>query len=454
MKKLERFFLSVLSFLDRILITPITKIIINLSGFIKDNGKGLERFVNKKETLIVLSLIFALAAFAVIEHNSNMIINNSAEILYNQPVSAEYNEEAYVIEGLPEFVDVTMVGQRAKLYLAKQHASNLKISVDLRDLSVGKHRVALKINQGVSNIDYKIDPSTATIVVYEKVSETRELNYDILHRDSLDSKLVIKNIDLSRNDCIIKGAEYKISSVATVKALVDINNIANPKAGTLTLKNIPLIAYDASGNIVDVEIVPGTVDANIEISSPSKTIPVKVVPVGELAFGKSIKSMESSLPTITVYGDQDVLDSLEYVPINVDVSGLSTNKEFNLNIEKPSGIRDMSSKTINVKIIIDDEITREFSGIQVTTINLDTSKYSAQAGSREDSTVTVIVKGSAEVVNAITEKDISAVVDLQGYNAPGDYDVEVKVNGTDVKASYESKTKKVKISIKRLENRD
>lgn len=446
MKKISKLFSGISSTIDKIIITPVTKLFLKIGDIIKDNGKGFERFLNNKQMLIILSLVFAFVVFVVVERNSNMIINNSAEILYNQPVTAEYNEEAYVIEGLPETVDVTLIGKKANLYLAKQYASNLKISADIRDLAPGKHKVTLKANQGVSSIDYKIDPSTATIVVYEKVSETRELDYDVLHRDALDSKLVISNIDLSRNDCIIKGAEYKLATVATVKALVDINNINNPKEGTVTLKDVPLIAYDANGNIVNVEIVPSKVDANIEIKSPSKTLPVKVIPTGELAFGKSIRSIDTNVPTVTVYGDEDVLDSLEFVPVEFDVTNLSENKEYNLNIAKPAGIRDMSAKTINIKVTIDDSTTKEFTEITITPTNLD-PKYKVQASSEEDSQVTIIVKGSAEVLNGIDKANLKATVDLSGLGE-GEYEVDVNVTGTDVKATYESKTKKVKVKIR------
>lgn len=444
-KKINRIIYNILNFIDKIIVTPLTKIILKLGSVLKDNGKGFERFLNNKQTLIVLSLIFAIIVFFVVEHNSNMIINNSAEILQNQPVIAEYNEEAYVIEGLPETVDVTLIGKTANLYLAKQYASNLQISVDLRDLTTGKHKVALKANQGLSSVDYKIDPSTATIVVYEKVSETRELDYDVLHKDSLDSKLVINDIDLSRNDCIIKGAEYKLATVATVKALVDINNISNPKQGTVALKDVPLIAYDSHGNIVDVEIVPSKVDANIEIKSPNKTVPIKVVPTGDLAFGKSIQSIETSISTITIYGDENILESLEYVPVEVDVNNLSENKEYNLNISKPSGVRDMNAKTINVKITIADVSAKEFEGIQITPMNLD-SKYKVQAVDEENSKVTVIVKGSPDVIEGIDKDSVKATIDLSEC-AEGEYEIEVKIIGEDLKATYESKTKKVKVRI-------
>ena len=39
-------------------------------------------------------------------------IENSAEILKSLPVTTEYNEASYVVEGLPETVDVTLIGSK------------------------------------------------------------------------------------------------------------------------------------------------------------------------------------------------------------------------------------------------------------------------------------------------------------------------------------------------------
>ncbi len=160
-----RFFKGIFRVFDKFLITPITKFFIRITDFVKDNSKGAEKFLNNKQTLIVLSLIFALGVFYVVDQNSNAIINQSAEILYNQPVTAEYNEEAYVIEGLPETVDITLIGRSSDIYLAKQYPTN-EVSVDLRDLKPGSHTVTLNYRQALSSISYKLDPSTATIMVY------------------------------------------------------------------------------------------------------------------------------------------------------------------------------------------------------------------------------------------------------------------------------------------------
>lgn len=444
MKKMFKILKKILLFFDKCLISPITKGIIFISDFFKNNGKEIEKFINKKETLIVLSLFFAFIVFVAVDQNSSIIINKKAEVLYNQTVVAEYNQEAYVIEGLPESADITLIGRQSDLYLAKQYPVN-NVSIDLRGLKPGSHKVSLKYNQQLSSIDYKIDPSSTTIVIYEKVSETRELDYDVLHKDNLDKKLVIDSIDLSRNDVIIKGAEYKLKQVANVKALIDIENINNPKAGTFNLTDIPLVAYDVSGNLVDVEIVPNVIEATIGISSPSKEVAIEVNPVGELAFGKSIKEITPSISSVTIYGDSDVIDKITSIPVDVDVSNLSASKSYNINLKKPSGVRDISSKTINIKVELDDVVTKEITGVNVSPINLG-DNLKVQAASEADSYVTVIVKGSGSVIETLDPSTITASIDLSGYEA-GEYDVEVDITGSDVRLTYESKVKTVKILI-------
>ena len=444
---MKRIIKSIILFFDKFLITPITKLFLLIGSGVKKNGREIEKFINKKQTLIVLSLIFAFLLFFWVDKNSDTLINKSAEILYNQPVTAEYNEEAYVIEGLPESVDVTLIGRTSDLYLAKQYTSNLSISVDLRGITPGSHKVKLNYNksQALGTIDYKLDPSTANIVVYEKVSETRELDYDVLHKDNLDSTLILSKVELNRGDVIVKGASYKLKQVATVKALVDIDKISNPTSGDYTLTDIPLIAYDNDGKPIDVEMVPSTVEASITISSPSKQVPIQVIPKGEVAFGKAISELTPSVSKITIYGNEEALSKITSIPVEIDVKDLSSNKTFNVNITKPTGVRAVSNRTIAVKVTLSDETTKEIENVKVSAINLD-SKYKAQAISKENSTVTVIVKGSSEAVKNLDPNTIKATVDLSGYTS-GDYDVEVVVSGEDLKLNYETKTKKVKIRI-------
>ena len=60
------------------------------------------------------------------------------------------------------------------------------------------------------------------------------------------------------------GADKAVLTMKAYEALVDVSKIVNLDVGTTSLKDIPLVAYDINGNIVDVEIVPGTIDATLE----------------------------------------------------------------------------------------------------------------------------------------------------------------------------------------------
>ena len=432
------------SFFDKWLITPITKFILRIVDFFKDNSKGFDRFMGKKSTLIIVSLVLAFAVFVLIDQESSVMADQYAEILYNQPVTAVYNEELYVVEGLPKTVDITLVGEKRHIFLAKQ-APSKGVSVDLTGLGEGNHKVTLKYSQKLKSLDYKLDPSTVTVTIYPKVSETKSLTYDILHQDDLDSKLSIKSVELDRDNVIIKGAEYKLKKVATVKALVDIDNITNPKAGEITLKDVDLVAYDTNGKVVDVEIVPTSVTAKVQIVSPSKEVPVKVIPKGEAATGKSIKSTDVSVSKVTVYGSEEAINDIEYLPVEIDINGLSQNKSYKVTLKKPTGITDISAKTLTVNVVVDSSIVKEFNDISIATENLG-SKYKVQALSEDDSKVSVVVKGSQEVVNSVDQSTITAYIDLSGYGV-GEHEVEVKVKGTDLRLSYASKTKKVKVRI-------
>lgn len=448
MKKLSkiigRFLRRIGLFFDKWLITPITRLILKIMNFFKSNGKSFDRITSRKSTLIIFSLVLAFITFVFVEKESNVMIDQYAEILYDQPVTAVYNEELYVVEGLPKTVDITLIGQRRHIFLAKQSPSK-GVSVDLTGLKPGNHKVTLKYTQRLKSLDYKLDPSQLTVTIYEKVSETRSLSVDLLHQDSLDSKLYISDIELDRTDVIVKGAEYKLKQVASVKALVDVNNIPNPKAGEITLKDVPLVAYNNDGKIVDVEIVPKTVAANIKITSPSKEVPIKVIPKGNLAFGKSIKSIDTSISSVTVYGEQAAVDKIEQLEVEIDVKGLEENKDFNVTLKKPKGITELSSKTISIKVVVDNSISKEFKDISIRSENLEDG-YKVQALSDEDRQVTVVVKGSENIVNSIQPTDIKAYIDLEGYGV-GEHEIEVKVTGNDLKLSYSSKTKKVKVKI-------
>ena len=386
----------------------------------------------------------ALGFFFVVDNKTYTLVESSAEVLRNQKIEATYNTEAYVVEGLPTEVDVVLIGRRADLFLAKQLTTK-NVTVDLSGLKPGTHKVELKYENDVSRIDYKLDPSTANITIYPKLSESRTTTVDVLNQDTLNTKLAIQSVDIDQKEIIIKGAEHRLKQVSTVKALVDIGNIVDPSVGVTNLSDVKLVAYDNNGNVVDVEMVPNKVVATISIISPHKEVPIKVIPVGDVEFGKAISSITSSVTKVTIYGNEDVINSIQYIPVEVDVTGLNNAKTYNAILNKPSGIRYISESSTTVNVSLDKEITKEFEDIYIEVTNLD-SNYKVVALDKSSNTTSVIVKGTESVLNSIDTSMIKATIDLTGFGI-GEHEVTVNVSGEEVRASYTPKTTKVKVKI-------
>lgn len=444
MKMIKKFFARIWHFIDKKIVVPITKFVIKITGGFDKSGKQFETWLSKANTLLFISLFLAVVIFIIIDQKIIAFNENSAEVLKSQPVSVLYNEEAYVVEGLPETVDITLIGSKTDLYIAKQSVSD-EVRVDLTGLKPGQHKINIKYSQSNSSIDYKVNPSVATVIIYPKVSETKILTLDLLNQEKLDSKLTIDKMNVESDRVIIKGADYQIKKVAVVKALVDVNDFVEQSVGTSTIADVPLKAYDSDGNVVDVEIVPNKINVDVTISSPSKEVPIKIVPKGELAFGLAIASIEQSDTMVTLYGDEEALSEITSIPVSIDVSDLKEEHRYKVELDKPVGVRSMSINNITIKVQVSESTDIDIPNVRINAINLD-SKYNVQAKSENDFVVTVNVKGVSSVIEHITAEDINAYIDLSGYT-PGEYVVDVQVAGTDSKVNFVSKTKKVNIII-------
>lgn len=433
-------------FIDKKIILPITKFFVGISNKFKGNGRNFEKLLTRKPGLIIISLLIALGVFLLADSKTTSLIETSAEVLYDQPISATYNEEAYVVEGLPETVDITLIGRKSDVYLAKQLPTN-DITVDLTGLEPGVHKVNLRYKKALSSVEYKLDPSVATIVIYEKVSEEKEINYEVINKDKIDSKLMVEDVTLSTDKVFVKGNEATLNEVASVKALIDLKNLVNQEVGDQELKDVKLVAYDSDGKKVNAEIVPGKVNATVKIASPQKEVPIRVIPKNyqKIVFGKAISNITPDITKVTIYGQSDKLEKITYIPVYVDVSELKADKKYSITISKPTGVRAMSENSVNVSVVLGNETTKEIDDIYLEYENLGDG-LSAQTIGENSNKATVSVKGVQNVLSDLDPTTIKAYVDLKNLGV-GEHEVKIDVRGSDLRAKYSSKTTKVTIRI-------
>ncbi len=435
--------------IDKIFITPISRIIFKISDQLRNNSNKIERILNRPHILLYLSLIFAVGMFFLVDKEVINLVQNEAEIISNQPVKVLYNQEAYVVEGLVESVDIILTGNKSAIYLAKQLGDH-EVVLDLTDYKPSKtpYRVKLTYNQTVDSIKYKLDPTYLTVTIKEKVSKQYAISYELLNESKLNEKLSVENVELSKTEVIVKGSEDALEKIATVKALVDLNNAEYKDAGTYETDNIPLAAYDEKGNLLNnVEIVPNTVSATITLDTYKATVPIKVLTTGTLVTGKSISSVTingGNNYSVDIYGEKSVLDNITAVPVTIDINGLgnSGSKSYNVSISKPTGVRYISDSSAKITVNFGDEKQKTLNITDIANKNLDSN---LKVNLADANAIAVQVKGVDTVIDSITEENISAYVDLSGYTV-GEYEVDLKIEGDDPRVTYVV-TNKVKIII-------
>lgn len=445
MKVIINFFKLMFNAFDRYIIIPITRFVFKISKIFSKPNKKIETWLSKSTTLLFLSLFLSLIIFVVVDKKIITFSNQSAEVLKEQKINVKCNEEQYVVEGLPESVDVTLIGSKADLYIAKQ-SSNDGVVVDLTELTPGTHKVNIEYEQGLSGIEYSVNPNVATVIIYKKVSDTRELTYDLVNTSKLENTLIVNNVNLNVDEVTIRGAEYKIDQVTTVKALIDLEQVSSKELGVQTINDIELKAYDVKGNIVDVEFVPAKVNAEIELSSPSKIVPLNFVAIGNLATGKSIGKYTFSQNEVTVYGDNETLERIKSIDVNVDVSDIKEDTTFKVEIKKPLGVKSVSTNYVTVSLEITDSSSEPISfDIALTGINVSDG-FIAQPLDDDNGFITVEVQGATSVLSSIDKSDIMVYVDLKGLTE-GTYTKEIIVKGSNPLAIYKAKRTEATIVI-------
>lgn len=445
LKFIAGIFIGIYHLIDKYIIVPISRLIYRINELIRNNSGRIEKVLNRPNVLIYVSLFCAIAVFLLVDTKSLSLLNDEAEVLTDQPVRVIYNEEAFVVEGVPKTVDITLIGRKSDLYLAKQLGEH-EVVLDLSGYNTGTYKVKLKYNHNIETVNYKLDPSTLSIKISEKISGAKALTYDLLNEDKLDNKLSIKNITLDRNEVIVKGSAENLEKIAKVKALIDLKAANLTEKGTSTIDSIMLVAYANDGSILDnIEIVPAKISASITVDSYNAELPIRIVTEGTLTPGFALSSVNSSVQKVTVYGDEESIKALNYIEAKINVDGLSSNKVYNVTLTKPSGVKYMTENNITVDVKLESETSREISGISVKPINLG-DKLKAAAASLEDQNITVIVKGAASALEKLEAKDIIATVDLSGYTT-GTHDVEVKASTSDIRVTVIPKVSTIKVRI-------
>lgn len=383
----------------------------------------IDRILFNSKYSILVSLGLAILFYISINFNSdNSLFSRTtinAKELYNIKVNASYNVESFELSGLPTTANITIIGDASDVITASNKSGY--VLADLDGLVEGKHVVKLKAVGFGDNVNVKVDPSNAYVTLKKKTTRQFDLSYDFINTDKLNNIYILGKPEFENSKVNVRASQDTLDNISLVKALIDVTGVD----GNFT-KAAKLVAYDSSGNIVNADIVPETVNVSVSVTSPSKTVPIVLKTTGELPEGMSIDSITMDNQTVTIYASDTVLNKVEKVTVELDASTLNKDTKIVQPIVLPTGVNSSTITKVNLDIKLGQTTSKEIEHVDIMYIN-NVNKLSLSVLNNQ-TTVTVIAYGTEANLAQLTKDDINAYIDLQNAQAGVTEDIPIYVD--------------------------
>lgn len=379
----------------------------------------------------LVALVLAILMYMTVNAGSMLQLSSgitSSKSAAGVPVTVLYNEETFELSGMPATVDVTFTGDATSVTSASN--ADGRIVADLEGLTEGTHNVRLMADGYGNSVDIKIDPSNVMVTLKEKTTRQFDLSYDLVNQDEMEDIFSVGLPEFEYNRVNVRASKDKLDSIAFVKALIDVSGMTSDFE-----QDAKLVAYDASGQVVDATIIPDTVHVKVPVSSPSKMVAIHVQVTGELAENIAIESISMDQESATLYGPEEILSSIEYVTVTLDASTITRDATILRPVTLPAGVSSSSVSQVTLSVRLGEMTSRTISDVPITYRN-NTNNYRASQAENK-TTTSVTVYGTENNIKDITTEDITVYIDMQDAQ-PGAAVFELQVEQpTDGLVRYE-----------------
>lgn len=408
----------------------------------------MEKWLNSPSALKVISLLLTLFLFIQVGNSElskkarefQMGSLQSDVFIENVPVNIYYDSEAYVAYGVPETCTVKLSGPKS-LVMQEQANPSFTVSIYLEDPQLGENNVTLEVENLSENLVSEVSPPTAVIDIQERVSNEYTLEYSI-DKLELPEDYTLESVSMDPSTVTVSGGEEVLNEISSVKVVLNEEDVVKESYE----KELPIKAYDAEGNELDVTIDPETAHVKVNIQSPSKEVGINPVIQGSVDPHYVLDGVTLSQETVTAYGTNEALKNLSTVDVYVNVSGLKESKTITVDLEAPSGIEGYSEPKVDITINVSEKVDQTFKNIKVSPTNFDSSKYEIEY--IDGNSIDVLVQGSKTKLATLKPSDIQVTFDASGLTE-GTYEVGLTVKGpSDFTYQPSKETIKIKITEK------
>lgn len=384
--------------------------------------KWVNNWFRKDLKTKILSVLIAIFTWIIVSNLTNPMVSRTFNNIPVTILNEDFLEENdYTLKNaLRNYVDVTIRGRQETVDKVK--TTDFVATVDYSQItSVNDRALELTkldcLKNGVVIESYT--PTSIPIQLARNKIGTFEVVLE--NKSTMKPGYVLLNTTLSQETMQIFGEESKISSVDSIKAVLELKDLDRD-----TTKQVQCKVYDKAGKEIPEFGKNLTVGVKVEVA---KEVPISLVTRGRLAADYIETSRLISPEKVLVRGSTEAMEAVRDIKTEqVDIDTIDSNYTASVALVVPEGLELVNSPDeITVNINIEKLVVRniEFRSNDINILN-----------ARNDATLVYEIisdrlvlqfKGRQAEVNAIRAESLRPAVDVSGLSE-GTHRLQLSIN--------------------------
>ena len=409
---------------------------------------SLTNNIGLKFLAVLIALVLWLAIVNVNDPEKTITVSNIPISVTNESAITS-RDMVYNVKS-EQYLNITVSGKRS--IVSNLSAEDFSATASLKELSK-VNSIPVDVTTKNASLGRKITivkQSAQTILVdVENVEEKDFTDLVVEYTGKVADGYVAGLSSMSTDEVTVKAPTSIIDKIKKVAVRCSLDG-----TNTNISKKCPVILYDKNDKEIksdEIELSDKKIRVNVNVLR-AKQVPISTINKDELgkpADGYVVDDVILSSDSITVYGSEESLDSIESLDIqdDIDVSDAKGDVTQNIDVtgKLPKGLSVSGESTITVKVLIKKLITRTFEyDASEVSLNDLSSDLDVQLVTKK---VKVTLQGEEEVISQLTKDDIAISADL-GKVKEGTTTVHVDVAVPDNTTLMNNVTIKIKAKAK------
>ncbi len=409
---------------------------------------SLTNNIGLKFLAVLIALVLWLAIVNVNDPEKTITVSNIPISVTNESAITS-RDMVYNVKS-EQYLNITVSGKRS--IVSNLSAEDFRATASLKELSK-VNSIPVDVTTKNASLGRKITivkQSAQTILVdVENVEEKDFTDLIVEYTGKVADGYVAGLSSMSTDEVTVKAPTSIIDKIKKVAVRCSLDG-----TNTNISKKCPVILYDKNDKEIksdEIELSDKKIRVNVNVLR-AKQVPISTINKDELgkpADGYVVDDVILSSDSITVYGSEESLDSIESLDIqdDIDVSDAKGDVTQNIDVtgKLPKGLSVSGESTITVKVLIKKLITRTFEyDASEVSLNDLSSDLDVQLVTKK---VKVTLQGEEEVISQLTKDDMAISADL-GKVKEGTTTVHVDVAVPDNTTLMNNVTIKIKAKAK------